>query len=67
MLAKPAVEISALAVVQAVEGPVQLVQCVGRDDACDRVEDCTAHGLWSRLNDAVQEVLASTTLADLCR
>ncbi len=54
MLARPAAKISVLEVVQAVEGPVELVTCVGQEPECERVGNCTAHGLWSRLNEAVR-------------
>ena len=65
MLARPAAEITALEVVQAVEGPLHLITCVNRPTSCPRLPNCTAHGLWSRLNDSIQDVLSSTTLAEL--
>jgi len=64
-LARPADEITALQVVQAVEGPLHLIDCIVQDGACDRVGSCAAHGLWRKLNGAIGRVLSETTLSDL--
>ncbi len=65
-LAQPAAEITVLQIVQAVEGPFQLVHCLVRPATCARSSACAAHGLWGRLSSAVTDVLSQTTLADLC-
>lgn len=65
-LAQPAADITALQIVQAVEGPFQLIACVARPSSCDRSPACAAHGLWGRLSSAVTDVLAETTVAELC-
>src|SRR5574340_269894 len=64
-LAKPAEEITALEIVQAVEGPLNLIDCLAQDGACDRTGACAAHGLWSKLSGVIGKLLAETTLADL--
>jgi len=64
-LAKPAAEITALDVVSAVEGPLNLLDCVGNTAACDRTATCAARQLWSRVGEAMSSALAETTLADL--
>jgi Rrf2 family protein len=67
VLARPAAEITALEIVQAIDGPIQLVNCVSRPTSCHRSPGCAAHGLWSRLTQSIGALLAATTLADLCQ
>lgn len=64
-LARPAEEITALEVVRAVEGPLDLLDCVGRATICERSATCAARDLWRDLSRAVGEVLGKRTLADL--
>ncbi len=64
-LARPAVTITALDVVQAVEGPVDLLDCIGQSRLCARAETCAARTLWERVSSAIADVLRETTIADL--
>jgi len=64
-LAKPAPEITALDIVAAVEGPLDLLNCVGNATACDRTATCAARQLWVRVGEAMSGALARETLADL--
>ena len=64
-LARPAARITALDIVQAVEGPLDLLDCVGRSAACDRAGTCAARRLWVRVGEAMNGALAEATLADL--
>ncbi len=66
-LARPASTITALEVVEAVEGPVNLLDCIERTAACDRTGACAARDLWMRVNESISRALAETTLADLRR
>lgn len=64
-LARPAEGISALEVVEAVEGPVCLLDCVAQSDLCERSDVCAARGLWAGVREAVRGVLAQHNLAGL--
>ena len=64
-LARPALTITALEVVQAVEGPLQLLDCIGREGTCDRSGTCAAQDLWRQVGGAICKVLSETTLATL--
>jgi Rrf2 family transcriptional regulator, cysteine metabolism repressor len=64
-LARPAGEITALEIVRAVEGPLDLLDCVGRAAICERSSSCAARELWQELSVAVGDVLGKRTLADL--
>ena len=64
-LSRPPEEITALQVIQAVEGPLNLIDCIAQNGTCARRSSCAAHGLWCRLNSAIGRVLSESTLADL--
>jgi Rrf2 family transcriptional regulator, cysteine metabolism repressor len=64
-LARPSTAITALDVVEAVEGPLALLDCIGRAAACDRTESCAARDLWVQVQEAIDGVLSKATLAQL--
>jgi len=45
-LAKPPEEITLLEVVEAIDGPIQLNECVVDDSACSFSEDCPMRPIW---------------------
>lgn len=69
-LARPPERISVYEVYRAVEGPIALVECA--DDgyvagSCEREPLCASRGIWRRVRQAIEQVLSTTTLADLVR
>jgi len=64
-LAKPAYDITAREIVEAVEGSLGVLECVRNSDSCERTLACAARRLWGRVSDAITAVLSDTTLADL--
>ncbi len=64
-LARPAVDITLLEVVEAAEGPIKLEQCVLRGGPCAWEESCPIHIPWARAQNALAAQLADTTFADL--
>ena len=65
ILARPPSEIRLDEVLHALEGPLCLVDCVVDKEVCDRSNRCTARRVWQDLIDAIENVLANVTLADL--
>ncbi len=67
ILARDATTISAGDVVQAVEGPIAVTNCVvpGNTSNCRRVEECVARAVWQRVSQAMEGVLNEISLADL--
>ena len=57
--------ISALEVVELLEGSLAPVSCIEDEDNCERTGHCSTEGLWRRVDTAVRDVLGSTSLADL--
>jgi Rrf2 family protein len=64
-LARDPESISMLEVVEALEGPLQPVDCLGDPRLCPIIESCVPHDFWSRVSAAARRVMAETTLADL--
>jgi len=64
-LAVPAKSVSLLDVVEAIEGPVRLNQCIEEGPSCDRKEWCPAHQVWAEAQAAIVTVLGAASMASL--
>ena len=63
-LGAPAVDITVLAVVEALEGPLKPSPCSG-DAECVRSGTCAAAHVWERASHALTDVFRSTSIAAL--
>jgi len=61
-LARPAMEITLLDVVEAIEGPVTLTECSGENSNCQWSQECPAHPVWLDVQEKIIEILRSNTL-----
>lgn len=64
-LARPPEQITALQVVEAMEGSLAPVSCIEDTDSCNHAGACGTEGLWRRVDHSIREVLSGATLADL--
>ena len=64
-LARAAENISLLDVVEAVEGPIALNQCIIHPDSCYRSPACPVHQVWLKVRQDMRKTLASANFADL--
>jgi len=64
-LARPAAQISAAAILDALEGPVALTDCAAGHGVCDIEETCRVGRTWQRLNLAIRRALYDISLAQL--
>jgi len=64
-LAKPATQISAAAILDALEGPVALTDCSVGHGNCDLEATCHVGKVWQRLNLAIRRSLYEVSLAQL--
>jgi FeS assembly SUF system regulator len=64
-LARPAREISAASIIDAIEGPVAITECSGDHSACDLETMCSTGGSWQRINAAIRHSLDGISLAQL--
>jgi Rrf2 family protein len=66
-LSRPPAEITLLEVVEAIDGPLELVRCVGEDRVCPRAATCVTRDVWSDLVDGLKVQLGSISLEELVR
>lgn len=64
-LARPPAQISAAAILDALEGPVALTDCSAGSGQCGIEESCRVGRVWQRLSAAIRRSLAEVTLAQL--
>jgi FeS assembly SUF system regulator len=64
-LSRPATQISAAAILDALEGPVALTDCAVGHGNCDIQESCRVSRVWQRLNLAIRRSLYEISLAQL--
>ena len=62
-LAKPAETISLLDVVEAIDGPILLNDCVGEMSTCDHDEDCPLKPVWCDAQKMLVEHLSKANFA----
>lgn len=63
-LVKPPETITILAVLEIMEGPIHLVDCVARPQ-CRRAQGCSPQMLWTTINEKIRHLFAEYTLYDL--
>ena len=64
-LARPAVDITMRDVIEAVDGPIALNQCVLWPEDCSRSGGCEVHKAWMRAQAQLMDVLDSVSLQTL--
>ncbi len=64
-LARPPEQISVLEVLEAIDGPISLNDCVEDPSLCQYSDTCTVHGFWTDLRDELVDRLRGTTFDKL--
>ncbi len=65
LLARPATEITAAEVLDALEGPLALTECAQIDGSCNLEPHCLVGRAWQRINLAIRRALNEISLAEL--
>ncbi len=60
-------KISIALIIEAVDGPVQLTNCLGEEETadCNRVSSCGTRSQWYRINEAVKGALGGVLLSQM--
>ncbi len=67
-LSRSAEEITARHIIEAMEGPLNLSECVGEPEHhCPRGGKCTARGVWAYLTNEINSLLEGITLANMLK
>ena len=53
-------DISMLDVVEAIDGPIMLNECVGKINRCALKDDCLVHPIWQEVQDSLVDRLRAT-------
>ena len=64
-LAKAPEQITLLEILETMEGPISVVDCVRSPEKCKRQSLCPARDIWQQLNDGIRELTAKITLDDI--
>lgn len=64
-LARPAGEITAARILDALEGPFAITECSGQHSSCGIESNCRVGHAWQRVNAAIRRALNDVTLAQL--
>ncbi len=64
-IAKKPETITLLDVVEVMEGPLSIVDCVRFPEKCNRTANCATREIWNKLNSEIRESMSRITLADI--
>lgn len=65
VLSRPATEITAANVIDALEGPLALTECATEEGSCELEGLCLVGTAWQRINIAIRRALDEISLAEL--
>ena len=64
-LSRPAADISAAEIIDAIEGPLAITECSAADQTCNLEAICGVGSAWQRINAAIRHGLEAISLEDL--
>jgi Rrf2 family protein len=67
VLAKPPSEIKLYDIIQTLEGPICLVDCIDDSDYCDRIPFCTTYEIWKEATYMLRDYFQKKTLQQLIK
>lgn len=65
LLNRPAEDITVQEIIVALEGPLNIVDCIADESLCDFSKQCATHELWIELRERIEDLLKNITLDDL--
>jgi Rrf2 family iron-sulfur cluster assembly transcriptional regulator len=66
-LSKNIEDISLLDIIEALEGKLEIVDCVAHEDRCDQSTECYTHDLWISLNKTIKDSFQNIKLANIIK
>ena len=64
-LAKPPTDICLYDVVEVLDGPLNLVECLRDVKACQKIPTCVTRDIWKEVSEAISKIFYSITLEDM--
>ena len=66
-LARAPGDITVAAIVEAMEGPIGMTECSTHEGQCGHESHCGVRVNWRKISQAIEQALASVTLADMIK
>lgn len=67
ILTHPPSKVKLIEIIEALEGPIALVDCIDDLDYCDRMPRCATYEVWKEANNLLRDYFSKTTLQDLVK
>lgn len=64
-LSKNPKDITIKNIMDVLEGPVSISECIEKDVNCDNLDRCATRVLWVRIRNAINDIFSSVTLQDI--
>jgi Rrf2 family protein len=64
-LAKPPSEICLNDLIEILEGPLNLIECLNDAKVCQKIPYCVTRDIWKEVSEAIQGIFHSVTLEDM--
>lgn len=64
-LAKPPTEICLYDVIETLEGPLTLVECLRDSKVCQKIPSCVTREIWQEVSEAISKIFFSVTLEEM--
>lgn len=64
-LARSPAKITLLDIIEVMEGPISIVECVRSPQTCNRSGTCPSRQIWDTLNAEIREAMCKITLQDI--
>jgi Rrf2 family protein len=64
-LAKPPSEIILNDLIEILDGPVNLIECLRDPNTCQKTPSCVTRDIWKEVSDAINKIFHSITLQDM--
>lgn len=65
VLTRPPEAITVLEIINALEGTMNIVECVSTPQRCKRADNCATRSLWKELSDSWNTILGKVTLKEM--
>ena len=65
ILSREPKDITVADIMEVVEGPIEISDCIDKENGCDNTDCCATRLLWEKLKKSIDEVMASVTLQDI--
>lgn len=65
ILSKEPKDITVADIMAVVEGPIEISDCIDKENGCDNTDCCATRLVWEKLKKSIDEVMSSVTLQDI--